>query len=196
MDEQKVYLPTREEWRSWLLENYDSMQEIWLIYYKKHTGKASIPYNDAVEEALCFGWIDSLVRRIDGERYMQKYTPRKPKSTWSKHNVRRIEKMISEGKMQPPGIKLFEFAKENGLLPDMSEEGRKEAKLLFPEAPQFFIKALNENPKANSNFNSLAPSYKLQFLGWIMDAKKKETQHRRLKEAIELLNSGKKLGMK
>ena len=118
MSEQTLYIPNREEWRKWLEMNHDSKALVWLIYYKKHTGKPSIHYDYAVEEALCFGWIDSLVRRIDEERYMQKYTPRKPKSTWSKHNVRRVEKMIELGKMAPEGMKLYQYAIDNCLLPE------------------------------------------------------------------------------
>jgi uncharacterized protein YdeI (YjbR/CyaY-like superfamily) len=189
-----IYVPTREAWRKWLQKNSEKEQEIWLIYYKKHTGKPSIPYEDAVEEALCFGWIDSLIRRIDEERYMQKYTPRKPKSTWSKHNVRRVKKMIAEGKMQAAGLKLYDYARENGLLPEEVEESH--GKKLFPEVPEFITNAFKDNPKAERNFNKLAPSYKLQYLGWILSAKKQETRIRRLEEAIKLLESGKKLGMK
>ena len=171
-----------------------TISEIWLVYYKKHTKKPSIPYNEAVEEALCFGWIDSLVRRIDDERYMQKYTPRKPKSTWSKHNVKRVEKMIAENKMMEKGMELYNYAIQNDLLPDAEEDIHRKG--MFPEIPDFFLQALQENPTAEKAFNSLAPSYKLQFLGWILSGKKQETQLRRLKEAIDLLNSGKKLGMK
>ena len=194
MNENTLYVPDREAWRKWLEKNSGTEKEIWLIYYKKHTKKPSIPYNDAVEEALCWGWIDSLVRRVDDERYMQKYTPRKPKSTWSKHNVRRVEKMIAEGKMQSSGVELYNYAKENGLLPDMVEDVISES--VFPEVPDFIVKALKRNPSAERNFNSLAPSYKLQYLGWIMSGKKEETQQRRLTEAIDILNNGKKLGMK
>ena len=194
MSEPTLYIPNREEWRKWLEKHSESEAIIWLIYYKKHTGKPSIPYNDAVEEALCFGWIDSLVRRIDEERYMQKYTPRKLKSTWSKHNVRRVEKMIAEGKMTPRGLELYQYAVDNVLLPEMEERSGRER--MFPGVPDFFKKALADNPKSEKSFNSLAPSHKLQYLGWIMDAKKEETRERRMKEAIELLEAGKKLGMK
>ncbi|MFC2112059.1 YdeI family protein [Bacteroidota bacterium] len=194
MSDPEIYLPNREEWRSWLEKNHETEEKIWLIYYKKHTGKPSIPYNDAVEEALCFGWIDSLIRRLDDERYMQKYTPRKPKSTWSKHNVRRVEKMIAEGKMTNRGMELYEYAIDKGLLPDMDED--QKSKGLFPELPDYLVEALRDNPKAEKTFNSLSASYKLQYLGWIMDAKKEETRNKRMREAFELLESGKKLGMK
>ena len=103
--------------------------------------------------------------------------------------------MISDGKMQPSGMELYNYAKDNGLLPDMTENAIQNEGI-FPEVPAFIIKALKESPKAESNFKSLAPSYKLQYLGWIMSGKKEETQRRRLEEAIDLLSSGKKLGMK
>ena len=109
-----LYVKDRDEWRKWLENNYDSENEIWLIYYKKHSDKIRIPYDDAVEEALCFGWIDSLVKSIDDEKYMQKYTPRKKNSVWSEYNVKRCEKMIKEGKMTNAGSKLIEEAKKNG----------------------------------------------------------------------------------
>ena len=194
MTEQTLYIPNRKEWREWLEMNYDSEAIVWLIYYKKHTGKPSIHYDDAVEEALCFGWIDSLVRRIDEERYMQKYTPRKPKSTWSKYNVIRVEKMIELGKMTPAGMKLYQYAIDNGLLPEQEEKTGRNG--LFPEVPDYFTMALAANPEAERNFNSLAPSYKLQYLGWIMEAKKEVTRKKRMNEAIELLKSGNTLGMK
>jgi uncharacterized protein YdeI (YjbR/CyaY-like superfamily) len=194
MSDPSIYIPDRVGWREWLKQYHNKESVIWLIHYKKHTGKPSLSYNEAVEEALCWGWIDSLIRRIDDERYMQKYTPRKTKSTWSRSNVRRVEDMISQGLMQPSGLVLFNYAKEKGLLPDQNEEVK--SKKLFPEVPDFITKAFKENPKAETNFNALATSYKLQYLGWIMSAKKHETQITRLKEAIQLLNAGKKLGMK
>jgi uncharacterized protein YdeI (YjbR/CyaY-like superfamily) len=194
MNEPSLYLPTREAWRNWLVMHHDTEPFIWLIHYKKHTGKSSIPYNDAVEEALCFGWIDSLIQRIDGERYMQKYTPRKPRSTWSQQNVRRVEKMIAAGKMTARGMELYEFARKEGLLPEKGDKA--DERKMFPETPAFFTRAMEDHPEAQKNFNALAPSYKLQYLGWIMDAKREDTRQRRLKEAIELLGAGKKLGMK
>jgi uncharacterized protein YdeI (YjbR/CyaY-like superfamily) len=194
MKEVTLYVPDRNSWRDWLHKHGSTEKEIWLIYYKKHTKKPSIPYGDAVEEALCFGWIDSLVRRIDDERYMQKYTPRKPRSTWSVHNVRRVEKMMAEGKMTEKGLWLYEFAREKGLLPETEEKtpGRDS----FPEAPPEFMDALKANPRAEDFYNSLAPSYKLQYAGWIAAAKREETRRRRIDEAVQLLESGQKLGMK
>jgi uncharacterized protein YdeI (YjbR/CyaY-like superfamily) len=187
-----IYLPTREKWREWLETNHDTESVVWLIYYKKHTGKPSIPYNDAVEEALCFGWIDSLVKKIDRERYMQKFTPRKMKSTWSAANVRRIEKMIRQGKMTVKGLELYHYAKENNMLPDPSLKQKPKV----PDAPSWFVEALDKNPAARNHFYKLAPSHKRNYLGWIMDAKQAETRLRRLGETIDMLSKGEKLGMK
>jgi uncharacterized protein YdeI (YjbR/CyaY-like superfamily) len=93
-----LYVSTREEWRRWLEKNGTKESVIWLIFYKKHSGKRSLPYSDAVEEALCFGWIDSIIKRFDDEKYIQKFTPRQEKSTWSTLNVRRVREMIKAGR--------------------------------------------------------------------------------------------------
>ncbi|KPL13339.1 MAG: hypothetical protein AMS23_03630 [Bacteroides sp. SM1_62] len=187
-----IYLPTREKWREWLETNHDTESVVWLIYYKKHTGKPSVPYNDAVEEALCFGWIDSLVKKIDRDRYMQKFTPRKLKSTWSAANVRRVEKLIRQDKMTAKGLELYHYAKKNNMLPDPSLKQKPKV----PDAPSWFVEALDKNPAASNHFYKLAPSHQRNYLGWIMDAKQAETRLRRLGEAIDMLSKGEKLGMK
>ena len=191
-EKDSLYLPTREQWREWLAEYHQTEKVIWLEYYKKHTGKPSIPYNDAVEEALCFGWIDSTIRRIDDERYMQQFTPRNKKSTWSAPNVNRVEKLIREGKMTRRGLELYEYAKQHKLLPDPSRKKPPQT----PDTPEWFDEALDRNPAARDHFHKLAPSYKRQYLAWILDAKKAETRLRRLGEAIDRLSRGEKLGMK
>lgn len=99
-----LYVTNRDDWRAWLNKNHKTEKEVWLIYYKNHTGKPTIPYDVAVEEALCFGWIDSIVKRIDDERYMQKFTPRKTNSNWSELNKKRVKKMIKEGRMTEAGM--------------------------------------------------------------------------------------------
>ena len=187
-----IYLSTREQWREWLQHYHQTETVIWLEYYKKHTGKPSIPYNDAVEEALCFGWIDSTVRRIDTERYMQKFTPRKMKSSWSVSNVIRVKKLTKQGKMTAKGLELYQFAKKHKLLPDPSLEKKPKV----PDTPSWFEEALDKNPAARSHFYKLAPSYRRNYIGWIMDAKQAETKLRRLGEAINMLSKGEKLGMK
>ena len=96
-----LYVSDREEWRKWLEENYKTATEIWLIYYRKHTGVPRVPYNDAVEEALCFGWIDSTAKKIDQDRYAQRFTPRNSRSTYSQTNKERLRRLIEKGKVVP-----------------------------------------------------------------------------------------------
>lgn len=102
-----LYAKDRTQWRRWLEKNHDKEKEIWLVFYRKDSGKVSISYNDAVEEALCFGWIDSIEKGIDGERFAQRFTPRKPKSKWSETNKERVKKLIKEGKMTKAGLAVF-----------------------------------------------------------------------------------------
>ena len=192
MDPDPIYLPTREQWREWLVQHHAAESVVWLVYYKKHTGRPSIPYNDAVEEALCFGWIDSLVKRIDADRYMQKYTPRKKKSTWSAANVKRVEKMIKQGKMTEKGLELYHYARDHDMLPDPSAGQKPE----LPGIPDWFQEALEKNPDARDHFYRLAPSHKRNYIGWILDAKMAETRLRRLGEALDMLARGEKPGMK
>ena len=99
-----LYVASRAEWRSWLAANHASESEVWLIFYKAHSGQPSLPYEDSVEEALCFGWIDSLIQKIDEDKYARKFTPRKPDSVWSPTNKRRVAKVIREGRMTPAGM--------------------------------------------------------------------------------------------
>ena len=99
-----LYITTREEWRAWLTKHYQSETEVWLIYYKKHSGQPRIPYDQAVEEALCFGWVDSIVKRIDDEKFEQKFTPRRDCTKWSTLNKRRLRKLIREGRMTEAGL--------------------------------------------------------------------------------------------
>jgi len=186
-----LYITDRDDWRAWLEKNYDTKKEVWLIYYKKHTGKPKIPYDDAVEEALCFGWIDSNVKRLDDEKFAQKFTPRREKSKWSELNKKRVRKMIREGRMAKAGLAKFKEIKKNNKKELKAKPAMK--KLIIPSDLK---KALLGNKKAWENFNHLAPSYKKQYIGWITSAKKEETKKKHLKEAIELLSQNKKLGMK
>lgn len=193
-----IYLKNRAEWREWLKEYHAVADSIWLIYYKKHTGKQRIPYDDAVEEAICFGWIDTTVKRIDDERFMQKFTPRKKKSNWSEHNIRRAEKMILENKMTGPGLTKYNQWKNehSGHSADGKLSAKSERERIFTEMPPAFKEILETNYPAKENFYKLALSYKKQYLGWINSAKREETKLKRMKEAVYLLERGKKLWMK
>ena len=175
---------TRDEWRKWLEKNYTTEKEVWLVFYKKHTRIPSILYNDAVEEALCFGWIDSIIKRIDDEKFVRKFTPRKHKSTWSELNKKRAKKMIKEGKMTDAGLahideKVF------------SQKEIREIPVITPE-----IEDALKAHKVWETFCDLAPGYKKQYLGWVLDAKREETRTKRLKELITVLEKNEKLGMK
>lgn len=181
-----LYVTTRTQWRTWLEKNHETVNEIWLIFYKKDAGKPTIPYNDAVEEALCYGWIDSIIKRIDSEKYVRKFTPRKKKSKWSDLNKKRVKKMIQEGKMTEAGLAKID---EKVFI----EEKVTPKEFIIPPGIE---EALQTNEEAWKNFSALAPGYKRQYIGWIIDAKREETQKRRLKELITVLEKNEKLGMK
>lgn len=184
-----LFCKNRNEWRAWLEQNHSLYKEIWLIYYKKHTKKPTVSYNDAVEEALCFGWIDSLVKSIDTETYMQKYTPRKPKSVWSLANVKRVAKMIKENKMTQAGLDIIEIAKNNG-----QWDKAYSSKTQF-EIPQELLKALKANPTAFKNFYNFPPSSQNNYVGWILSAKKEETIKRRVAFVVNRSEKNLKPGM-
>ena len=185
----RLYVTERAKWRAWLEENHAREREVWLVYYKKHTNRPRIPYDDAVEEALCFGWIDSAVRKLDEDRFLQKFTPRKAKSKWCGSNVRRARRLIAEGLMTKAGLDAI----AEGAL-DAEFEPRPKPKGL--EVPRFMSDALKKTKRAWENFNSLAPSYRRDYVHWVTDAKRAETRERRLAEAARLLSENKKLGMK
>ncbi|MFC2078470.1 YdeI family protein [Candidatus Bipolaricaulota bacterium] len=183
---------TRDAWRSWLAEHHARENEVWLVFQKAHTGAPNVPYGEAVEEALCFGWIDSLIKRIDEDRYARKFTPRRSGSVWSESNKKRVEKMIAEGLMTAAGLHFVEDAKATG------EWDRKRTRptMLIDELPSELADALQAHPDAATSFNALAPTYQKQYILWIAMAKLPETRERRTKEAIEKLERGERLGLK
>ncbi len=180
------YARDRATWRKWLEKNHESFREVWLVYYKKHTGKPTVSYNEAVEEALCFGWIDSTIKRIDDEKYAQKFTPRKRNSKWSDWNKKRVKKLIAENKMAPPGLKSIENI-------DLTIEAKPRQKDLV--IPEYIIDGLATNNRAFDFFSQLSPSRKRMFMQWIESAKKEETRQRRLLETIRLCSENKMLPM-
>ena len=180
----------RKEWRNWLEKNHSGMKEIWLVYYKKHSNKPTITYKESIEEAICFGWIDGIKKKIDSEKYSHRFTPRKKNSKWSPANIEIAERMIKTGMMTTAGLNVYrnrkEYAKE--LLKIRSSNGDS----LTPDIE----KILKMQEKAWNNFNNLAPSHRKQYILWINSAKKEETKQKRLSEAIKLLKQNRKLGMK
>ncbi len=187
---EELYFKTRDEWREWLKTNHDQSGGIWLIFYKKHTGLPSIDYEAVVEESLCFGWVDSIIRKIDDERYARKITPRKSNSKWSQSNKNRVERLIRQGNMEPTGLKKVNEAKRLG------NWDKPDGPLIPESLADEFASALAGNNQADKFFQSLAPSYQKRFFGWIADAKRKETREKRIRESITLLENGKKLEMK
>jgi uncharacterized protein YdeI (YjbR/CyaY-like superfamily) len=184
-----LHVTTRDEWRTWLANHHASETEIWLIYYKKDSGQPRIPYDHAVEEALCFGWVDSIVKKIDDQKFAQKFTPRRDCTKWSTLNIQRVRKLISEGRMTEVGLAKIDLAV-------LDAEPQAKRSKDDQDIPRFIKQALMASPMAWKNFQSLAPSYRTNYIGWIMDAKREETRRRRLREAISLLEQNKKLGMK
>jgi uncharacterized protein YdeI (YjbR/CyaY-like superfamily) len=180
-----IYAKNRQEWRSWLHKNSSLRKWVWLVYYKKHTGKPSIPYTDAVEEAICFGWIDGQIKKIDDDKYMQRYTPRTSKSLWSEINVERAEKMINQGMMTEFGLKVFRKGTE-------TKERIPSSKNF--SVPDYFKKSLIRNTKAWNNFVNFAPSAKLAYVHWINTAKTEDTRQKRIKTTIQQLVNNKKFG--
>lgn len=184
------YAKNSKEWRIWLKKNYNKEKDILLVFYKKHTCKPSITYKEALEEALCFGWIDGIKRRVDDERFSQRFTPRKEKSKWSPYNIQLAEQLIKDKRMTKAGLLAF----ERKLFYDKEIIKVKTAKKLI--IPPEIIKAFKEDKVAWKNFNALAPSYQKQYVWWIAAAKRTETKERRLKEVLLFLKQNKKLGMR
>ncbi|HIK04608.1 MAG TPA: YdeI/OmpD-associated family protein [Trichormus sp. M33_DOE_039] len=170
---------SRQKWREWLENNHQTYVGIWLIYYKVRSGKPSIKYSEAVKEALCFGWIDSKVKSLDAERYMQIFTPRKPKSVWSKLNKQYITELIEQGLMTEAGLAKITVAKQDGSWTSLDAI----ESLIIPDDLQ---QALVVNEAANKYFAAFSNSTKKNILFWIASAKRPET---RMKRIVQTVNS-------
>jgi uncharacterized protein YdeI (YjbR/CyaY-like superfamily) len=170
-----------EEWREWLARHHDSESEMWLVFYKRQSGRPSIAYLDALDEALCFGWIDSLIKRLDDDRYARKFTPRKPGSKWSAVNRKRFAQLEASGRLAPAGLRRAPTDRSYAPRPSPAK------------VPDYIQQALKGRPAAWNYFESLAPSYRRLYIAWIDSARQEETKARRLREAIGLLVAGKNL---
>ncbi len=175
---------TRVKWRRWLAEHHASSPGIWLVRHKQHTGVKSMPYEDLVREALCFGWIDSLIKRLDDNRYAIKVTQRTATSKWSDINRRRWKELQAGGRLAAAGLAAAPTG--NSYAPRPS----------IPLLPAYIGKALKTNLRAWQHFQALAPTYRRDFVVWIHTAKRRETRDRRIRESVGLLSAGKKLGLK
>lgn len=181
-----LYEKQRSRWRTWLRQNHAKASQVWLVFFKKHTGKPSLIYEEAVEEALCFGWIDGIIRRIDEERYALRFSPRRAGSVWSESNRKRVERLVRARKMTRAGLAKVDYTEDSPY-----PSGPKSIEL-----PKEIERELRKNPPAWRNFSNLAPSYRRVYTLWLRDAKRPETKSRRIQEAIELLKQNKKLGMR
>ena len=178
----------RESWRLWLAENHASQRVVWVVFAKKHTGERCMSYEESVEEALCYGWIDSIIKRIDDATYARKFTPRTDNENWSETNKRRVAKCIREGRMTEVGLAKIRYS-------NVERPPRPSKPKVLP-VPSFMTKTLKTDPKAWKNFNALTPSHQRRYALWVNTAKREETRIKRLKEAIQLLAQNKKLGLK
>jgi uncharacterized protein YdeI (YjbR/CyaY-like superfamily) len=183
-------LRTPQAWRAWLEKHHATEQSLWLVLYKKHTGKANLVYEDAVREALCFGWIDGIRKRVDDEKHMIRFTPRRPNSMWSPSNKKRVAELIADGRMTAAGLALVREAKRNG------QWAKADVPRPVPDIPAELVEALARNKTAQRQFEALAPSHRKQYIGWIASAKRDVTRSKRAAEAVRLLAQKKKLGLK
>src|SRR5262245_59261956 len=175
---------SRKQWRQWLAKHHASSPGIWLVRHKQHAGVESMPYEDLVGEALCFGWIDSLVKRLDDDRYAIKVTPRKPSSKWSDINRRRWRELEAAGLLAAPGLAAAPTTNTYAPRPTV------------PALPAYISTAFKTDPKAWQHFQELVPTYRRNFVVWIHTAKRPETRDQRIRESIALLAAGRKLGLK
>ena len=178
-----------KEWRSWLEKNHKRINEVWLIHYKKSSSKKKLNHFDAVEEAICFGWIDSKLKKIDEERFILRYSPRKAKSVWSKINKETAEKMVSLGRMTDSGFEKIKEAKKHGYW------NRAYTNLIKEKCPIDLKDALLENKKAWNNFQNFANSYRNTYIGWVKNAKTDTTRKRRILEVVKRSLNNKKPGI-
>ena len=185
----EIYFATRKEWRKWLERNHSISKEVWLRYYKKPSGKPRIPYADAVEEALCFGWIDGKIKRINEDYYIQRFTPRRPGSRWSKYNIERVKKLKDQGLMQPAGLQAF---KESVEKPHLVYDNRKDGE---PVIPADLMSELKKNKTAFDNFKNFSQSSRRMYIDWLSSAKKPETRIRRIQKITDLSEKNIKPGM-
>lgn len=177
-------------WRDWLEKHHASERVAWLIFYKAHTGRVSLRYEKALDEALCYGWIDSIIKRIDDERYCQKFTPRTNTLRWSDANVVRMRRLIAEGRMTDIGLSKV------GDPSILEQDPPPRADVPADDPPDFIREAFEAEPAAGTAFGALTPGRRRLYLRWVLDARRDETRRKRLQELIGLLKEGKPLSMK
>lgn len=187
MNQDTIFFTKTSDWRKWLSNNYMQREPVWLLFYKKKTGKPSLNYNDVVEQALCFGWIDGTVKGIDNESYKRKLMPRTNFNNWSESNRIRVAKLINSNEMTKIGLaKIGNYATEGKLI------WPEEKTIIFNQFSDKLFEILKSNQIAFSNFSILTLNQKSKYIQWVMSAKREETQTRRMNEAILLLQKNTK----
>jgi uncharacterized protein YdeI (YjbR/CyaY-like superfamily) len=166
-----VYAKDRKEWRNWLRKNAARCAEAWLVYYKKSSGQPTVSYDEAVEEALCFGWIDGKTKTMDESCYAQRFTPRKPKSAWAESNIRRMKRLIVEGRMTPAGLRVYNPSRVTPPMPT--------------QMPKNLESQFQKHSAAWANYQNFPPYYRRMTAGWVASAKKEETRVKRLEKLID-----------
>jgi len=185
-DNIEIFCPqNRQEWREWLEKNYDKKQSVWLVYFKKKSKIPTVAYSEAVDEALCFGWIDSKIKSLDEEKFKQLFSKRREKSVWSRVNKEKVKRLIEEGLMRQSGFDVIDKAKENGSWNILDEA---EALIIPKDLEDEFLK----NPKAKKYFLSLSRSDKRNILQWLILSKKMETRQKRIHEIVDLADQNQK----
>lgn len=177
---------TRQDWRDWLALNHHQAKEIWLVFLKKRTQKAAFLYQDALEEALCFGWIDGVRQRIDEDRYAQRFSPRIKSSRWSEVNKGLAAMLEAKGLMTSAGLASKPSSEPTPAHP-LKQQGS--------DIPDWLQAAIQSDSTAWNNFLGLPPSHQRRYVGWISAAKREETRHKRVTEAISLLRENKRIGL-
>lgn len=185
---EELFFQHKKAWRKWLNENFMQPDPVWLIFYKKHTAKATLSYDDAVEQALCYGWIDGTVRSIDEEKYQRKFYPRKNILNWSPTNQNRVNHLISTGEMTEYGMVKIGYPVIEGRVQWPPETAEKQTAMpaILPAA---YLKQLKLQKTAYHFFMELSPSQQKRYVGWIMQARQESTRQKRLEESIELLKN-------
>lgn len=184
---QPNFFKTQKDLRKWFEENHNKLDEVWIGYYKKATGKPSITWPESVDEAICFGWIDGIRKSIDEERYMIRFTPRKKNSNWSTVNIEKVKKLTKLGKMKPEGIEAYKRRKEH-----KSKVYSYEQKII--QLDKSYEDKFKKNKKAWKFFNEkLAPSYKKSSIRWVMSAKQEKTRLTRLEVLVDSSAKGERI---
>jgi uncharacterized protein YdeI (YjbR/CyaY-like superfamily) len=175
------------EWHDWLALNHAKEKEAWLVIHKKNSRRIGINYGHALEEALCYGWIDGKMKSIDKDTFILRFSPRKPRSVWARTNKETSERLITAGRMTAAGLAVIEEAKENGTW-DNAYTNRVKDKV-----PAELETELSRNSTAHTNFHKFANSYRNMYIGWINAAKTDETRRKRIEKVVELSAANKKL---